>query len=259
MLTGPQHQHGSPDGSHTRNGLQPIPVPDDNPAAPLAAPSAAPLAALAAAPLAASLPAPPAAPLVTPPPELIMTPNGTHPASNPSPSRLAPMAPSDARPARPSAAPQAPTASASPVFSRPPERPLNESACQPSPSAHPGSPTTQTPQPVRTPPATPKFVVLRGLRIGTEYPIYEGRNTIGRFAERPVDIDLSNQETVEQIWCSRRHAVVTYEKGIAVLEDLNSLNGTWVNGSRLPPGQRRQLHVNDIVQIGTVQMKFVLA
>jgi pSer/pThr/pTyr-binding forkhead associated (FHA) protein len=250
MLTGPQHQHGSPDGSPPRNGPRPIPETDDNPAAAFAAPAAASLAAPAAAAF--------AAPVAAPPPELIMTPNGTHPASDPSPSRLASVAPSAARPAGPSAAPRVPTASASPVLARPPERPLNEPASRSPASAEPGSPTTQTPQPARTPPATPKFVVLRGLRIGTEYPIYEGRNTIGRFAERPVDIDLSNQETVEQIWCSRQHAVVTYDKGIAVLEDLNSLNGTWVNGSRLPPGQRRQLQANDIVQIGTVQLKFVL-
>jgi hypothetical protein len=105
----------------------------------------------------------------------------------------------------------------------------------------------------------PKLVVLRGLRIDMEYPVYEGRNTIGRFADKPVDIDLMNQESVEQIWCSRQHAVITCESGTVAVEDLNSLNGTWVNGVRIHPGQRRPLKPGDVLQIGTVQMKLVLS
>ncbi len=104
----------------------------------------------------------------------------------------------------------------------------------------------------------PRLVVLRGMRIGVEYPIYEGRNTVGRFADRPVDIDLISQESAEQIWCSRRHAAFILENGIVAVEDLNSLNGTWVNGARILAGQPRQLQAGDVVQIGTVQMKLVV-
>jgi len=42
------------------------------------------------------------------------------------------------------------------------------------------------------------------------------------------------------------------------VEDLNSLNGTWVNGQKVLPGQPRALKPGDVVQIGTVQMKFTL-
>lgn len=93
------------------------------------------------------------------------------------------------------------------------------------------------------------------MKIDTEYPIYEGRNTVGRFADKPVDIDLVSQESPEQIWCSRQHAVIVFDKGNVVIEDLNSLNGTWVNGVRIYAGQPRQLRPGDVVQIGTVQMK----
>ncbi|VTT96680.1 fha domain-containing protein : Forkhead-associated protein OS=Oscillochloris trichoides DG-6 GN=OSCT_1182 PE=4 SV=1: FHA [Gemmataceae bacterium] len=105
----------------------------------------------------------------------------------------------------------------------------------------------------------PKLVVLRGTRINVEYPIYEGRNMVGRFADKPVDIDLMSQESLEQIWCSRQHAIIHFERGVVAVEDLNSLNGTWVNGTRLPPKQPRQLKPGDVVQIGTVQMKLVFA
>jgi pSer/pThr/pTyr-binding forkhead associated (FHA) protein len=39
------------------------------------------------------------------------------------------------------------------------------------------------------------------------------------------------------------------------IEDLNSANGTYVNRTKVYPGQKRPLNINDVVQIGTVQMK----
>jgi hypothetical protein len=108
----------------------------------------------------------------------------------------------------------------------------------------------------RLPPgAEPKLVVLRGLRINVEYPVYEGRNYIGRTDEQPVDIDLEDQEAPDRIFSSRQHACISYENGELVIEDLKSSNGTFVNRTRVHPGQRRPLKANDIVQIGTVQMK----
>jgi len=139
------------------------------------------------------------------------------------------------------------------------EYPMNDAALQQSPQVT--APSTdmgdqsQTPVPPAVP---PKLLVLRGLKISVEYPIYEGKNTIGRFADKPVDIDLLSQESVEQIWCSRQHAAITFTNGVVGIEDLNSLNGTWVNGARVHPGQQRQLKPGDIVQVGTVQMKLVM-
>jgi hypothetical protein len=103
--------------------------------------------------------------------------------------------------------------------------------------------------------AQPKLVVLRGLKINTEFPLYEGHNFIGRADEKPVDIDLEDQEPPDRIWSSRQHAVITYEDGRLIIEDLNSANGTFVNRSRIHPGQKRPIKVNDIIQIGTVQLK----
>ena len=113
---------------------------------------------------------------------------------------------------------------------------------------------TETVAPV----ARPKLIVLRGMKPNAEYPVYEGKNILGRFADKPVDIDLVSQESVEQIWCSRQHATLTLEKGVVVLEDLNSLNGTWLNGARVHAGQPRPVKAGDVVQVGTVQMKLVM-
>ncbi len=103
--------------------------------------------------------------------------------------------------------------------------------------------------------AQPKLVVIRGQKIGAEYPIYPELNFIGRSDEKPVDIDLEDQEPPDRIWTSRQHALVTFENGAITIEDLNSSNGTYVNRNRVYPGQKKQLNPNDVIQIGTVQMK----
>jgi hypothetical protein len=142
------------------------------------------------------------------------------------------------------------------------------------PAATPGqiAPTVPVPPapaytPTLTPPATPtqagpqphpRLVVLRGQRVNAEYPVYEGRNTIGRFADKPVDIDLLSQEAEGQVWSSRQHAAITFDRGLLLIEDLNSLNGTWVNGARVHAGQQRMLKPNDVIQIGNVQLKLVV-
>lgn len=162
-----------------------------------------------------------------------------------------PAAPPPGRPARATPPPR-PTDPSAPMIA-------NESVAQAVNATIPATDRADKPPP---PPAEqgarPRLVVLRGMRIGVEYPIYEGRNTVGRFADKPVDIDLISQESPEQIWCSRRHATFTLDNGVVAVEDLNSLNGTWVNGARIFPGQPRQLQPGDVVQVGTVQMKLVV-
>lgn len=131
------------------------------------------------------------------------------------------------------------------------------------------TPPSHTPPPATSPPASPitkdtdllpmggkpRLRVLRGQRINVEYPLYEGDNFIGRADEKPVDIDLEDQELPDRIWSSRQHALIHVENGSLVIEDLNSSNGTFINRTRLYPGQKRVLNVNDIIQIGTVQMR----
>jgi FHA domain-containing protein len=139
-----------------------------------------------------------------------------------------------------------------------PGHPMNDAVLQSPPQSAPATDPAEAGPLSNGPTGKPKLVVLRGLKINLEYPIYEGRNTIGRFADKPVDIDLVNQEAIEQIWCSRQHAVVTFDRGIVMVEDMNSLNGTWVNGTRLHTGHYKTLQHGDVTQVGTVQLKLVI-
>jgi len=121
----------------------------------------------------------------------------------------------------------------------------------------PGKPKTATPPPLPAAPTitNPKLVVVRGQRMDVQYPLYPGKNYLGRTDDKPVDIDLDDQEAPDRIWTSRQHAVVTFEDGKLAIEDLNSLNGTFVNRTRVHPGQVRELHENDVIQVGTVHLK----
>jgi pSer/pThr/pTyr-binding forkhead associated (FHA) protein len=148
-----------------------------------------------------------------------------------------PVAPPPVPPAPPAAAPPPPVA-AEPM------------AAAPVAAAPPAGAPGQLPAD-----AQPKLVVLRGQRPNVEYPVYEGLNFIGRADEKPVDVDLEDQEPPERVWSSRQHALITFENGALEIEDLNSSNGTFVNRTRIYPGQKTPLKVNDVVQIGTVQMK----
>src|SRR5215203_4921409 len=93
--------------------------------------------------------------------------------------------------------------------------------------ALPATPPPIPPTPV--PAGSPSLVVLRGQRVDVKYPLYPGKNYLGRTDDKPVDIPLEDQEAEDRIWTSRQHAVIVYENGALTIEDLNSLNGTFVN------------------------------
>jgi hypothetical protein len=116
-------------------------------------------------------------------------------------------------------------------------------------------PAASTPVVPATPVPRPRLRVLRGLKLNVEYPVYEGKNLIGRHDDKPVDIDLIDQEPPDRIWASRQHAVLTFQDGVLTVEDLHSLNGTFVNRHQVFPGQKRKLSANDVLQIGTIQLK----
>ncbi len=91
------------------------------------------------------------------------------------------------------------------------------------------------------PGAQPKLLVLRGQKPNAEYPLFEGPNFVGRADEKPVDIDLEDQEPPDRVWSSRQHACINFEDGELSIEDLNSSNGTFVNRARIYPGTKKPL------------------
>jgi DNA-binding winged helix-turn-helix (wHTH) protein len=83
-------------------------------------------------------------------------------------------------------------------------------------------PARTSPTQAVEPPIPSRFSLLQGPR---EVPLCEGENLLGRVPEGVVR--LSSEKA------SRRHARIVVEGNGAVLEDLGSKNGTFLNGSRV--------------------------
>jgi CRP-like cAMP-binding protein len=95
---------------------------------------------------------------------------------------------------------------------------------------------------------------------GTAFFFSSGdETTIGR--ADPVtgilpDIDLTPVDTNRSV--SRRHAKIIHsENEYHVLEEVGTVNGTYVNDQRIPTGVPVTLHNGDLVKIGLIAMKVV--
>lgn len=70
--------------------------------------------------------------------------------------------------------------------------------------------------------------------------------------KKKEEVDLA----LEDVSVSRLHARIITEKGSAYLEDLNSTNGTFKNGLRLQPYEKRKLEEEDEIKCGKVTLIF---
>ena len=79
--------------------------------------------------------------------------------------------------------------------------------------------------------------------------------------DRPVlTIGKKKGETdivLEDVSVSRLHARIVQERESFYLEDLNSTNGTFKNGLRLQPYEKRELATEDEVRIGRISLTFL--
>ncbi len=69
----------------------------------------------------------------------------------------------------------------------------------------------------------------------------------------PIDIDLSPFDAMNT-GVSRIHAAFHYLEGKLEIEDLESTNGTRINGFPLQPGKRYRLRVEDELECGRLQI-----
>ncbi len=144
-----------------------------------------------------------------------------------------------------------------PVAEVAPAMPVVEVAPAPVAEVPPAAPVSDDPYFVSDS-ANPRLFVVRGQKPKVEFPILAGLNFVGRADDKPVDIDLEDQENPERVWASRQHAVIEFEDNKITIEDLNSSNGTFLNRNKIYPGQKMPLKANDMVQIGNIQMKVML-
>lgn len=93
----------------------------------------------------------------------------------------------------------------------------------------------------------------RSLSLSTETELLVGRLDAahGIFPE----LDMTADEGLEQ-GVSRRHARIYRRDGTCYVEDLDSTNGTFLNGERVTPYLPYAFHDGDVVTFGTLRLKF---
>jgi hypothetical protein len=105
-----------------------------------------------------------------------------------------------------------------------------------------------------------KLQVVRGGRKGQEFPLEDGNNLVGRWDPETgsfPEVDLDQDDPEAKI--SRKHALIRFEAGKITVEDIGSLNGTYVNRQpRLMPGNPVELKSGDEIIIGKTFLKLVV-
>lgn len=92
----------------------------------------------------------------------------------------------------------------------------------------------------------PKLILSMDGLVLKEIPLDKERISIGRKSNNDIQID--------NLAISGQHALITTILDDAFLEDLNSTNGTYVNGQ---PVKKHVLQSNDVVELGKYRLKFI--
>ena len=106
-----------------------------------------------------------------------------------------------------------------------------------------------------------KLIILRGGTQGKEFNLDTEMTSVGRWDPDGgafPEIDLTNDDIEAKI--SRKHARILVQEGKYMLEDMGSLNGTYINrGQRLVPGEPQEIRHNDEVIMGKTFFRFEIA
>ena len=90
---------------------------------------------------------------------------------------------------------------------------------------------------------------------------YDGKEDISNIRMENFPFIIGSSEQADGNVCiqgvSRMHARITREKEDYYVEDLNSMNGTWLNGKMLAYREKEQLCMNDVIQLGRERFTFL--
>ena len=100
---------------------------------------------------------------------------------------------------------------------------------------------------MRRPPVVGWLVALDGAQKGEDFRLREGKNSLG--SAEGSEITLRDQAI------SSKHASISYRDGKFMITDLDSTNGTFVNGDTEPVA-RVELKDNDLIRVGETTLKF---
>jgi hypothetical protein len=122
-------------------------------------------------------------------------------------------------------------------------------APSPQPSQGPLAESVQELQPVQEiqAPEAKLVLVKSSVPLTNEFSVTNGKS-IGRAIENDI--------VLPDAYVSRKHAKISFENGVYVIEDLNSTNGTFVNGNDVKGKGKQPLKDGDELRFGTTVFKF---
>jgi len=89
------------------------------------------------------------------------------------------------------------------------------------------------------------LVIMNGEQKGKDFRLFPGRNVIGTAADCEV--------VLTDAYLSSKHCAIRYEDEQYSLVDLDSTNGSYVNGKRT---SKAELIDNDMIRLGKTELKF---
>ncbi len=92
----------------------------------------------------------------------------------------------------------------------------------------------------------PRLLIRKGDGVGRDHALGAGECVVGR--------DPGVHFVIEDGLASRRHFRIVAQGGLYFVEDLDSTNGTRLNGRRI---QRERLGDGDKIQVGSTELQFV--
>ena len=95
-----------------------------------------------------------------------------------------------------------------------------------------------------------KLKVLGGSHSGKEIPVSAKQFVVGRSE------DCQLRPKTESV--SRKHCAILIKEGRAIIQDLKSRNGTFVNGKQLPENKAKVLKNGDVLRIGKLEFEVVI-
>ena len=118
-----------------------------------------------------------------------------------------------------------------------------------------------TPPGTSLPPEPDYAIALSVMKSGQILPL-ENKDefTLGRSAEgQPIlpDVDLAPFRAYES-GVSRLHASIRFEGSQIVATDLGSVNGTRLNGQRIPPHKPYPLNHGDVLTLGKLKLQVLI-
>lgn len=98
--------------------------------------------------------------------------------------------------------------------------------------------------------------ILEGDALNSEeyaerFKVFKDNFTIGRISEY-------SDYVIPSRVIGQTHALINMEEGKYFVTDLNSKNGTYVNGQRLSPGEKREIFNNDVISLVNFKYLFII-